>query len=180
MSSRTIFCPLSFQIILLVSNGITFFAERFKALPLIIDVCIDSPKLIIGTRGLSSVYTVISKLRCAISKLVSNFAISNLRSAISKLRKFANCAEQIQIRLTFQSCRGHYDYPSLKCWRRMEFSLTNKSKTRSRSSPTLDRSLSSLITVKTHVKNLLEWKPPVNALLSAKEATKRYNDQHRK
>ena len=36
------------------------------------------------------------KLGCAISKLVSNFAISNLRSAISKLRKFANCAEHIE------------------------------------------------------------------------------------
>ena len=31
----------------------------------------------------------------AISKLVPNFAIFNLRSTISKLRKFANCAEHI-------------------------------------------------------------------------------------
>ena len=30
-----------------------------------------------------------------VSKLVCNFAISNLRSAISKLRKFANCAEHM-------------------------------------------------------------------------------------
>ena len=34
------------------------------------------------------------KLGWAILKLVSNFAIFNLRSEISKLRKFANCAEQ--------------------------------------------------------------------------------------
>ena len=32
-----------------------------------------------------------------VSKLVSNFAISNLRSVISKLRKFANCTEHIRV-----------------------------------------------------------------------------------
>ena len=35
--------------------------------------------------------------RLPISKLVSNFTISNLRSAISKLRKFANCTEHIHV-----------------------------------------------------------------------------------
>ena len=30
LSGRTIFCPLSFKIVLLVSIGIAFFAERFK------------------------------------------------------------------------------------------------------------------------------------------------------
>ena len=35
------------------------------------------------------------KLGCVISKLVSNFVIFNLRSAISNLRKFTNCTEHI-------------------------------------------------------------------------------------
>ena len=34
-----------------------------------------------------------------ISKLVSNYAISNLCSAISKLCKFANCVEHIHVQL---------------------------------------------------------------------------------
>ena len=37
--------------------------------------------------------STILKLRCTSSKLVSNYAISNLHSAILNLRKFANCAE---------------------------------------------------------------------------------------
>ena len=36
-----------------------------------------------------------------VSKFVCNFAISNLRSAISKLREFANCAEHIHVEENF-------------------------------------------------------------------------------
>ena len=39
---------------------------------------------------------------CTISKLVCNFAISNLRSAISKLRKFANFVEHIHVQCSSQ------------------------------------------------------------------------------
>ena len=43
----------------------------------------------------------LSKLGCAISKLGCNFTISNLRNAISKLSKFANCAEHIHIAVPY-------------------------------------------------------------------------------
>ena len=35
------------------------------------------------------------KIGCAILKLAANFEISNLRSAVLKLRKFATCVEYI-------------------------------------------------------------------------------------
>ena len=60
------------------------------------------------------------------------------------------------------------------------FSLINKNKTPSRSSLNLDGTLSSLITVKTHIEKPLEWKPSASILESAKKATKRYNEQHKK
>ena len=52
------------------------------------------------------------------------------------------------------------------------FSLINKNKTPSRSSLNLDGTLSSLITVKTHIERPLEWKPSANILENAKKATK--------
>ena len=60
------------------------------------------------------------------------------------------------------------------------FSLINKNKTPSRSSLNLDGSLSSLITVKTHIETPLQWKPSASVLENAKKATKFYNDQHKK
>ena len=60
------------------------------------------------------------------------------------------------------------------------FSLINKNKTTSRSSLSLDGTLSSLITVKTHIERPLEWKPSASVLESAKKATKLYNDKHSK
>ena len=59
------------------------------------------------------------------------------------------------------------------------FSLINKNKTPARSSLLLDGSLSSLITVKTHITQPLEWKPSSSVLESAKKATRLYNDQHK-
>ena len=60
------------------------------------------------------------------------------------------------------------------------FSLINKNKTPSRSSLHLDGTLSSLITVKTHIKKPLEWKPSTSILENAKKATRTNNTQHRK
>ena len=60
------------------------------------------------------------------------------------------------------------------------FSLINKNETPTQSSMNLDGSLSSLITVKTHIEQPLEWKPSPSVLEHAKKATKVYNDQHRK
>ena len=60
------------------------------------------------------------------------------------------------------------------------FSLSNKNKTPSRSSLNLDGSLSSLISVKTHIERPLQWKPSASLLENAKKITKFYNDQHKK
>ena len=59
------------------------------------------------------------------------------------------------------------------------FSLISKNKTPSRSSLQLDGSLSSLIVVKTHINNPLQWTPPLEMLQRAKTATKTYNEQHK-
>ena len=60
------------------------------------------------------------------------------------------------------------------------FSMIRKNKTPDRSSLRLDGTLSSLMVVKTHVEDPLQWKPSVTLIDSAKKATKAYNDQHRK
>ena len=59
------------------------------------------------------------------------------------------------------------------------FSLINKNKTPSRSSLKLDGTLSSLITVKTHIENPLQWQPSKTLLEKAKKATRAYNDKHK-
>ena len=59
------------------------------------------------------------------------------------------------------------------------FSLINKNKTSSRSSLRLDGTLSSLIVVKTHIENPLQWKPQETLIEKAKKATKVYNDKHK-
>ena len=60
------------------------------------------------------------------------------------------------------------------------FSLINKNKTPSRSSSRLDGTLSSLITIKTHIEKPLEWKPSTSILENVKKATRTYDTQHRK
>ena len=60
------------------------------------------------------------------------------------------------------------------------FSLINKNKTPSRSSLKLDGTLSSLITVKTHIEGPLQWTPSTTVLEKVKRATKIYNNQHKK
>ena len=59
------------------------------------------------------------------------------------------------------------------------FSLINKNKTPSRSSLQINGTLSSLIIVKTHISNPLEWTPPEEMLEIAKGATRAYNEQHK-
>ena len=60
------------------------------------------------------------------------------------------------------------------------FSLINKNKTPSRSLLSLDGTLSSIVTVKTHVENPLQWQPSEALLEKAKHATVEYNKQHKK
>lgn len=60
------------------------------------------------------------------------------------------------------------------------FSLINKNKTSSRSSLLLEGTLSSNITIKTHIADPLNWKPSEDILKKAKKATIEYNRQHRK
>ena len=55
------------------------------------------------------------------------------------------------------------------------FSYISKCKTPSRSSLHLDGSLSSIMVLKTHISDLLEWKPTKEVLEKAKEATSQYN-----
>ena len=59
------------------------------------------------------------------------------------------------------------------------FSLINKNKTSSRSSLGLDGTLSSLITVKTHIEEPLKWEPSEELITKAKQATLSYNQQHK-
>ena len=59
------------------------------------------------------------------------------------------------------------------------FSYINKNKTPSRSSLSLTEILSSIITVKTHIENPLQWNPSETLLKAAKKATLEYNKQHK-
>lgn len=59
------------------------------------------------------------------------------------------------------------------------FSLINKNKTSSRSSLSLDGTLSSLITVKTHIEEPLKWQPSEELIKKAKQSTSSYNQQHK-
>ncbi|XP_065893400.1 uncharacterized protein [Dysidea avara] len=58
-------------------------------------------------------------------------------------------------------------------------SLINKNKTPNRSSLKLDGTLSSWITVKTHIENPLHWQASKVLLEKAKKATRAYNDKHK-
>ena len=59
------------------------------------------------------------------------------------------------------------------------FSYINKNKTQSRSSLSLTGTLSSIITVTTHIDNPLQWNPSETLLKAAKKATLEYNKQHK-
>ena len=59
------------------------------------------------------------------------------------------------------------------------FSLINKNKTPTRSSLNADGTLSSLIVVKTHLDNPVEWQPSATLIDKAKRATKSYNKKHK-
>ena len=59
------------------------------------------------------------------------------------------------------------------------FLLINKNKTPSRSSLKLDGTLSSLMVVKTHIDNPVQWTPSEAMLQKAKGATREYNEQHK-
>ncbi|CAB4032496.1 PREDICTED: uncharacterized protein LOC106702191 [Paramuricea clavata] len=59
------------------------------------------------------------------------------------------------------------------------FSLINKNKTPSRSSLELNGTLFSLIVVKTHIQDPLNWQPSRCLIEKAKKSTKLYNDKHK-
>ena len=58
------------------------------------------------------------------------------------------------------------------------FSLINKNKTPSRASLDITGTLSSIITVKTHIDDPLQWQPSQKILEKAKKATYEYNKKH--
>ena len=60
------------------------------------------------------------------------------------------------------------------------FFLINKNKTSARSSLLLEGTLSSIITVKTHITDPMDWKPSTDILKNGKKATTEYNQQHNK
>ena len=68
--------------------------------------------------------------------------------------------------------------PHLNAGEERIFSLISKNKTPSRSSMKLDGTLSSLIVMKTHIENAVQWKPLETLVQLAKKATKTYNDKH--
>lgn len=59
------------------------------------------------------------------------------------------------------------------------FSYINKNKTPSRNSLSLEGTLSSIVTIKTHIDNPLQWKPSETLTKNAKKATASYNMQHK-
>jgi hypothetical protein len=59
------------------------------------------------------------------------------------------------------------------------FSLINKNKKPSRSSLELNGTLSSLIVVKTHIQDPLNWQPSMSLIEKAKKSTKLYNEKHK-
>ena len=59
-------------------------------------------------------------------------------------------------------------------------SLINENKTSSRSSLQADNTLSSLLIIKTHIEDVLKWNPSESLIQKAKNATKVYNEQHRR
>ena len=85
---------------------------------------------------------------------------------------------QLGLRPFVQGCRSNI--PHSNAGEERIFSLINKNKTPSRSSLNLDGTLSSLIVVKTHIDNPLQWKPSESQIQKAKKATKEYNDQHKR
>ena len=58
------------------------------------------------------------------------------------------------------------------------FSLINKNKTPSRSSLQIEGTLSSLITIKTHIEDPLKWEPSPAILEKAKHARRDYNTKN--
>ena len=60
------------------------------------------------------------------------------------------------------------------------FSLINKNKTPSRDSLQQEGTLSSIMIVKTHILNPLQWVPTPEMLEKAKKATSMYNQEHKK
>ena len=60
------------------------------------------------------------------------------------------------------------------------FSYINNNKTPSRNSLSLVGTLSSIITVKTHIEDPLQWCPSQSLIKAAKKATVTYNEKHKK
>ena len=90
----------------------------------------------------------------------------------------AYATNECEFDLLFKVAEAVMTIPHSNAGEERIFSLINKNKTPSRSSLKLDGTLSSLIIVKTHIENPVEWKPLEALIEKAKKATKVYNDQH--
>ncbi len=87
---------------------------------------------------------------------------------------------QLEFGQLFEVAKAVLTIPHSNAGEERIFSLIGKNKTSSRSSLELEGTLSSIITVKTHITDPLSWKPSEDLLKSAKKATMEYNRQHRK
>lgn len=87
---------------------------------------------------------------------------------------------EFQFDLLFKVAEAVMTIPHSNAGEERIFSLVNKNKTPSRSSLALDGTLSSLIMVKTHIENPLDWKPSETLLKNAKRATIEYNEKHKR
>lgn len=87
-------------------------------------------------------------------------------------------SNELMLNLLFQVAEVVLTIPHSNAGEERIFSYISKNKIPSRSSLSLIGTLSSIITVKTHIENPLQWNPSESLLKAAKKATVDYNKQH--
>ena len=98
--------------------------------------------------------------------------LTKMKSADGCRQRFANLARIAQLVLVL---------PHSNAGEERIFSLVRLNKTSYRSSLSLDGTLSSILTIKTHIPDsFIKFDPPKEMLEKAKKATTEYNKKHRK
>ena len=87
-------------------------------------------------------------------------------------------SNELMLNLLFKVAEVVLTIPHSNAGEERIFSYISKNKIPSRSSISLIGTLSSIITVKTHIENPLQWNPTESLLQAAKKATVEYNKQH--
>lgn len=142
-------------------SGMNKLSEQFLAYQLLVEE--DIPSTVKESAGLSQ---------------EDYFRVDILWSYLKSVNKPGS--SEYEFDLLFKVAEVIMTIPHSNAGEEQIFSLINKNKTPSRSSLNLDGTLSSIITVKTHIDKPLEWKPSRSVLDKAKKTTKHYNDTHRK